>query len=235
MKSRCSSHMADELYMYLTHLRELNKLIDALGENESTDAIRDTMDGLWRSLSDVEVRTMQSLSEVKQERDDIFDRRPTWDEYFMTEACVTLMRSPDPKTKHGAVIVNERKRPGGQGYNGFPSGGRDGIYPTTRPEKYSFVIHAEMNAILNCTFPPVGCTLYVTGLPCSNCMKAIVQAGITKVVYGNIGSNMVPEEESVKTKYLATNHEVFLVEYGEKRSPREWLQLVCKYLEEKGW
>jgi deoxycytidylate deaminase len=164
-----------------------------------------------------------------------WSRRPTWTEYFMLEATSALSRSPDPSTKHGAVIVNERKRPVGQGYNGFPSGGDESMYPTTRPEKYVFIIHAEANAVLNCTFPPDGCTLYVTGVPCNNCMKYIIQAGIKKVVYGKIGSNMVDKEEFERTKMMARNHDVTLVEYNEVLSPYQWHLQVAEYLKGKGW
>jgi deoxycytidylate deaminase len=161
--------------------------------------------------------------------------RPTWDEYFMLEATTALSRSPDPSTKHGAVIVNHRKRPVGQGYNGFPSGGDESVYPTTRPDKYVFIIHAEANAILNCTFPPEECTLYVTGIPCNNCMKYIIQAGIRRVVYGKIGSDMVDTEETKRTMMMADNHGVEMVEYNESVSPYQWHLRVAGYLKGKGW
>mgnify|MGYP002067177710 CR=1 FL=1 len=67
-------------------------------------------------------------------------RKPSWDEYFMGEAAYILRRSPDPETKHGAIIVNTDNIPQGQGYNGFPTGGKQD-YPTTRPEKYAFILH----------------------------------------------------------------------------------------------
>lgn len=161
--------------------------------------------------------------------------KPSWDEYFMLEATTALSRSPDPSTKHGAVIVNGRKRPVGQGYNGFPSGGDESIYPKTRPEKYVFIIHAEANAILNCTFPPDGCTLYVTGVPCNNCMKYIIQAGIKRVVYGKIGSSMVDGEELNRTMIMAKNHGVEMEQYNESISPYQWHLRVAGYLKRKGW
>lgn len=172
--------------------------------------------------------------EIDQMVDEKWDK-PSWDEYFMLEATTALSRSPDPSTKHGAVIVNARKRPVGQGYNGFPSGGDESIYPTTRPEKYVFIIHAEANAILNCTFPPEGCTLYVTGVPCNNCMKYIIQAGIKRVVYGKIGSSMVDLGELNRTMVMAKNHGVEMVQYNEPISPYQWHLRVAGYLKRKGW
>lgn len=159
---------------------------------------------------------------------------PTWDAYFMAEACYVAGRSPDPATKHGAVIVNHRRRPVGQGYNGFPSGAKKDVYPTTRPEKYPFIIHAETNAILNCTFPPENCTLYVTGPPCSGCMTRIIQAGIKRVVYGQISSNMVDAEDWSRTLFLAQNHDIELVEYNGE-NPARILRQIAAYLDEKGW
>lgn len=152
----------------------------------------------------------------------------------MLEACTALLRSPDPSTKHGAVIVNSRNRINAKGYNGFPSGGDDSIYPLTRPEKYSFVIHAEANAIFNCNFPPINCILYVTGMPCSSCIKAIIQSGIKKVIYGKIGSNMVDEEDIKKSKLMAKNHKVKLEKYKGK-SPVNGFENLISYLKEKGW
>lgn len=161
--------------------------------------------------------------------------RPSWDEYFMLEACVAASRSPDPRTKHGAIIVNNKKKPLGQGYNGFPSGGSNDVYPITSPEKYSYILHSEVNSILNCTFPPEGCTLYVTGMPCSKCMLQVVQSGIIKVIYGKIFSIMVDTQESDKTKFIAHNHGIILEEYNSVMSPRQWLLHIADYLLSKGW
>ncbi len=167
--------------------------------------------------------------------DAIWPRKPTWNEYFMLEATAVLSRSPDKSTRHGAVIVNDRNRVVGQGYNAFPSGGDESIYPLTRPEKYAFVIHSERNAILNCTFPPVDCMLYVTGKPCSGCIKDIIQSGIKIVIYGKIGSNMVDEDDWSKTQMMAKNHQVELYEYNEELSPYQWHLHIAEYLKRKGW
>lgn len=110
----------------------------------------------------------------------------TWDEYFISLAKVSGLRSKDPSTKVGAVIVNDSKRVIGIGYNGMPHG--DDTLPWSREgsladTKYPYVIHAEMNAILNATREVKGSSLYVTLLPCRECAKFIVQAGIKEIVY----------------------------------------------------
>ena len=112
----------------------------------------------------------------------------TWDEYFMGLAHLSVLRSKDPNTQVGAAIVDENKRVVSVGYNGFPKGCSDDEFPWEREggmldTKYVYVVHAELNAILNSPRPVAGCTLYVSLFPCNECAKAIIQAGIRRVVY----------------------------------------------------
>ena len=113
----------------------------------------------------------------------------SWDEYFMGVAMLSAMRSKDPNTQVGACIVNREHRIVGVGYNGFPTGCSDDDLPWDREgdwieTKYPYVCHAELNAILNSIGGDLrGCTLYVALFPCNECAKAIIQAGIRKIVY----------------------------------------------------
>ncbi|MBQ9048797.1 MAG: dCMP deaminase family protein [Solobacterium sp.] len=112
----------------------------------------------------------------------------TWDEYFMGLAHLSALRSKDPNTQVGAAIVDENHRVVSVGYNGFPKGCSDDEYPWDREggvyvTKYAYVVHAELNAILNSPRPVSGCTLYVSLFPCNECAKAIIQSGIKRVVY----------------------------------------------------
>lgn len=112
----------------------------------------------------------------------------TWDEYFMGLAHLSALRSKDPSTQVGAAIVDENNRVVSVGYNGFPVGCDDDEFPWTREggvldTKYAFVVHAELNAILNSPRPVQGCTIYVSLFPCNECAKAIIQSGIKRVVY----------------------------------------------------
>ena len=113
----------------------------------------------------------------------------SWDEYFMGIALLSSQRSKDPNTQVGACIVNEDKRIVAVGYNGMPNGCDDDAMPWVREStrqlstKYFYVCHAELNAILNSARDLKGCTLYVTLFPCSECAKAIIQAGIKRVVF----------------------------------------------------
>lgn len=114
----------------------------------------------------------------------------SWDDYFMAMAFLTARRSKDPNTQVGACIVSPQKRIVGLGYNGFPRGCSDDSLPWARRapsplhNKYHYVCHAEVNAILNKGSAEVrDATLYVALFPCNECAKMIIQAGIAEVVY----------------------------------------------------
>ena len=108
-----------------------------------------------------------------------------WDKYFMEVAKLSAQRSKDPNTQVGACVVDQKNRIIGIGYNGFPRGCSDDSLPWSRPEKYFYVCHAEVNALLNSTNFNLleGATLYVTLFPCNECAKMIIQLGIKKIVY----------------------------------------------------
>lgn len=112
----------------------------------------------------------------------------SWDNYFMGVAILSAMRSKDPSTQVGAVIVNQEKRIVGIGYNGFPIGCHDSEFPWMNEgdyleTKYPYVVHAEPNAILNANSRTQNCTMYVTLFPCNECAKLIIQSGIKEIVY----------------------------------------------------
>ncbi len=127
----------------------------------------------------------------------------SWDEYFMGVALLSSYRSKDPNTKVGACIVNQNKRIIGIGYNGFPRGCSDDLYPWEREgefleTKYPYVVHAEPNAILNSTNNLEGATLYVSLFPCNECMKLIIQSGIKEIVYLSDKYDQTPSDIASK-------------------------------------
>lgn len=112
----------------------------------------------------------------------------SWDDYFMGLAHLSALRSKDPSTQVGAVIVSKEHKVVGIGYNGFPKGCDDDIFPWEREgefcdTKYPFVVHAELNAILNSNQKCKSATIYVSLFPCNECAKAIIQSGIERIVY----------------------------------------------------
>lgn len=108
----------------------------------------------------------------------------TWDGRFLELARHVAQWSKDPSTKVGAVLVSEDRSTITPGYNGLPRGIRDDPEALAdREYKLARVVHAEVNAILNCEHRPKGHTLYIWPMPpCSHCAAQIIQAGITRVV-----------------------------------------------------
>ena len=106
-----------------------------------------------------------------------------WDQRFLDLAEHIAEWSHDPRTKVGAVIVDDQKRVVSMGYNGFPRGIKDSEERyNDRSTKHLFVCHAERNALDNAPHSVEGCTMYVPLLPCNECAKSIIQNGIAKVI-----------------------------------------------------
>lgn len=107
---------------------------------------------------------------------------PTWASRFLRLALEVASWSKDPKGGVGAVLVDERKRVIGLGFNGFPDRIADDPALLADPEaKLPRMIHAEMNAVLNATRSVHGSTLLTTLTPCAECAKLIIQAGVVAV------------------------------------------------------
>jgi dCMP deaminase len=110
----------------------------------------------------------------------------SWDAYYLNLCRHVAARSKDPNTQIGCVIVGPAHEIRSTGYNSFPRGIRDEIPERrTRPAKYLWMEHAERNAIYNSARAGTsteGCTIYVDIMPCMDCARAIVQAGIREVV-----------------------------------------------------
>ena len=150
----------------------------------------------------------------------------SWDEYFMAVAQLAGMRAKDPSTQVGCCIVSKDNKILSMGYNGFPKGCSDDVFPWEREgemltTKYAFVTHSELNAILNYRGGSLeGTKLYVSLFPCNECAKAIIQAGIKTVVYdsdkysgtpGNIASKRMFDAAGVKyEKYQRTGRKLEL-------------------------
>ena len=111
----------------------------------------------------------------------------SWDEYFMGVAMLAAHRSKDPSTQVGACIVSQDNIIISTGYNGMPKGCSDDEFPWERAgeeTKYPYVVHAELNAILNANGRSLkGSRLYVALFPCNECAKAIIQSGVQEVIY----------------------------------------------------
>lgn len=114
-----------------------------------------------------------------------------WDLFFLKTAESISCFSKDPSTKVGAVIIDHKRRIVGTGYNGFPRNIKDTKERyENRSLKYVYMIHAEVNAILNSKIELENCIIYTYPFPpCSDCAKFIIQSGIRRVV----SLNYIPE------------------------------------------
>ena len=144
----------------------------------------------------------------------------SWDEYFMGVAMLAARRSKDPSTQVGACIVSQDNIIISTGYNGMPKGCSDDEFPWERSgeegeTKYPYVVHAELNAVLNANGRDLrGSKLYVALFPCNECAKAIIQCGIREIVYlsdkykdtmGNLASKKMLDAAGVKYTRLESN------------------------------
>ena len=142
-------------------------------------------------------------------------------------ALLAANRSKDPSTQVGACIVSPDNIIISTGYNGMPKGCSDEDFPWARSAecendtKYPYVVHAELNAILNANGRDLrGATVYVALFPCNECAKAIIQSGIKEVVYlsdkykdtmGNLASKKMLDAAGVKyTKLTPARKEITL-------------------------
>lgn len=107
------------------------------------------------------------------------------------------LKSKDPSTKVGCVVVGPDGEIRATGYNGMPRGVHDVAVRMERPAKYLWMSHAEENAVAHAARVGVstkGCTAYVTHHPCSRCARMLIQAGVSAVVVG-VKTTRMPAEE----------------------------------------
>lgn len=110
-------------------------------------------------------------------------KRPSWDQIWSEMATIISRRSYDPRFQVGAVIVTaDNTQVLAVGYNGNYAGGPNEAESEVPGE--SGMIHAEINAMLKMDYNnPKDKKMYVTLSPCRMCSKAIINAGISEVVY----------------------------------------------------
>jgi dCMP deaminase len=119
-------------------------------------------------------------------------RASSWDEYFVKMAQLAASKSKDQSTKCGAIIVGPDNEVVSTGFNGFPRNVNEDIEDRwERPQKYEWTEHGERNAIFNAARVGVstrGCKMYMNYQVecCSDCTRAIIQAGIVEVIGPNI-------------------------------------------------
>lgn len=119
--------------------------------------------------------------EIQNDKQDLLDKR------YMQMAQIWAENSYCERRKVGALLIKD-KMIISDGYNGTPSGFENVCEDEFNKTK-AYVLHAEANAITKVARShnsSDGATLYVTASPCIECAKLIIQAGIARVVYGEL-------------------------------------------------
>ena len=136
-------------------------------------------------------------------------KQQAWDEYFMKIAETVAVKSKDPSSKMGCVIVDKNKRVVSLGYNGMLQGADESkMTLSERPMKYYFAIHSEMNAILFAHQDLTGCTIYNRVATCENFLKYCLQAGIKRFVYKDLRVHSHSSDPSKSMTNIETDEAV---------------------------
>ena len=148
-------------------------------------------------------------------------QRPSWDQYFMDITRLVATRSSCLRRQVGALLVKDRNILA-TGYNGVPTGIshceatgclRERLkVPSGERHELCRGLHAEQNAIIQAAKHGTnidGATLYCTTMPCIICTKMIINAGITKVIYGEgyadeLAREMIAEAAIEVLQFTAT-------------------------------
>lgn len=105
---------------------------------------------------------------------------------YLEMARSVAKNSKDEETQVGAILISENGSVVATGYNGFLRGAKDSILPKTRPHKHLFMQHAERNLLYNCLYEGISSknsTVICTLSPCMDCLRALFQSGVKKVIY----------------------------------------------------
>lgn len=151
-----------------------------------------------------------------------------WHSRFLNMCRCVAFWSPDPSTQVGAVIVDDDHNVLTTGYNGFPRGVDTSVESRwERPDKYDWVEHAERNAIFAAARNGVkllGATMYLpfAAYPCAPCMRAIIQAGIKRLICSDIpfpgkGNKTAYDTDSMIQGEMAEEAGVEIWEIGEAK------------------
>lgn len=130
-----------------------------------------------------------------------------WVDSYLLDAIFWSRRSHDIHTKCGCILAAKDNTPISHGYNGFMRSIDSSSLPLTRPEKYPFMIHAEVNAIYNAVRQgksTLGATAYITAKPCVTCLQALYQCGIDQVFYTNASTpHMLSDQTEQYNKIIS--------------------------------
>jgi dCMP deaminase len=131
-----------------------------------------------------------------------------WDRRYLELASLVASWSKDPSTKAGGVIIRPDRTVVSVGFNGFPKNMPDNPeWYANREEKYSRVVHCEINAMIHSYENLKGYTLYTFPFaPCDRCVVQMLQAGIVRFIFPEPTADALTRwaEAFVKTKKYIT-------------------------------
>jgi dCMP deaminase len=143
-----------------------------------------------------------------------------WDKIYMSMCYLIATKSKDESTKVGSVITTKDNVVLSMGYNGIPRNIEYKENHQIRPEKYHWFEHAERNAIYNAgrigARLDLAHTIYIPWLPCSDCTRAIIQVGISKIIVHKQGNDIMDNE------HWKESHEVSLKMMEETNTELEY-------------
>jgi dCMP deaminase len=164
-----------------------------------------------------------------------------WHSMFMGVALLAAARSKDGRKRNGACIASADNKILGVGYNGLPRGcdDEDPSYWADNDadplqSRHSYIVHAEVNAILNCVVLPLtGSTIYATQFPCPRCVQSIIQVGIQRVVYLEKKSHHVASNGASDKMLADAGVETVALEDLEASSA-EWSDRLDEFIRQTG-
>ena len=124
-------------------------------------------------------------------------------DYLRKAYLYAQIHSHDPNTQTGAILVSKNQIIA-RGANSFPDGVQRLNERLQRPLKYSFIEHAERNAIFSAANKSIrtkGSTMYSPWVPCVDCARAVIQAGITEYVSHQFLTDLYSQDPRIKERW----------------------------------
>jgi dCMP deaminase len=120
--------------------------------------------------------------------------RPDTDEYFLLQAAIAATRATCPRRRAGAILVDVHNKVISTGYNGVATGlphCTDSPCPgANQPSGQGLALcealHAEENALIQCTRPNEIYTCYSVSSPCVHCLRRLMNTGCRRIVFAEV-------------------------------------------------
>ncbi len=164
-----------------------------------------------------------------------------WHSMFMGVALLAAARSKDGRKRNGACIASADNKILGVGYNGLPRGcdDTDESYWADEDDnplrsRHSYIVHAEVNAILNCVVLPLtGSTIYATQYPCPRCAQSIIQVGIRRIVYMEKKAHQLAQQQAADKMLVDAGVEILSLEELEAAAA-DWCGKLGEFIQDTG-